>query len=94
MHSIRRSLLWGLAATACLAVASAFRSSATAARSLAVVTVAYVLVGLRLFVGQGPAQAKALHPREELTARERDDLYESPAARPTVSPRWRMVPST
>lgn len=101
MHSTRRSLLFVLAASACLAVASALSSAAAVVRgagatlrTLAVATAAFLLGGLRLFADQNPIQIKAPHARQGLTSRERHDLNDSPAMRPTVSPRWRLVPST
>lgn len=101
MHSTRRSLLFVLAASACLAVASAV-SSATAAvreagatvRTLAVATVAYVMDGLHLFADPKPEVQAMPHARQGLTSRESHDLNDSPTMRPTVSPRWRLVPST
>jgi len=93
MHSTRRSLLFVLAASACLAVASTVSSAAAVVRgagatvrTLAVATAAFVLGGLRLFADQNPVQIKA-HARQGLTSRERHDLNDSPTMRPTVSPR-------
>ncbi|GEM_PF-3590241 len=101
MHSTRRSLLFVLAASACVAAASAFSSATVAARgaagavrAFALATAADVLGCLRLFADP-KLQVQAMPPaRQGLTARERRDLNDIPTMRPTVSPRWRMVPST
>lgn len=94
MQSTRRSLLYVIAASACLAIASAVSYTMQAMRGIAAVITSRVLLGLTLFTDPKPQLQAAPDVRIGLTARQRHDLNDGPAMRPAVSPRWRMCPST
>ena len=97
MHSIRRSLVLvviGVAAAALTRAIATVREHAEAAHSFMEAVRAHVLAGLRLFAAPEPMVRKLPEARACLTERQRHDLHASPVIRPTVSPRWRLVPST
>lgn len=92
MQSTRRlSVVLAAAAAACLAFASNIVD--TCRRAVSVAT-AYVVDSLVLFAA--PDHVAQVQPDVPtgLTARQRHDLNDGPTMRPTMSPRWRMCPST
>lgn len=105
MHSIRRSIVLVVIGAAAAALADAFvsavasvhvsiRDRAESASSFAVEVGMRLLAVLRLFAAPAAVFQKLPVAWAGLTARQRHDIRAAPTMRPTVSPHWRLVPST